>query len=251
MVLVEFGGSPFADIQEPANTPQSQQTSQFNIVYPLISSPLTPDAKIYNNMIKAMAVRWWADIGAPADISSNSSPRKNFQLDCTPGGGTLNDDRSISGEQPMLPGVISLMCFYYIRSDTRELDKDESSYNWILAQHRTIRPSDVFRANSGWLNFLTETLTDLRNNAPAPPGNFTLPFDPRYLPPYDFSNTRHWLITSSGLGFAYDYAYFTGYYVGKKPGIVTIIPWSKLRPYLNPHGIVPKADWNATLPIAN
>ena len=66
----------------------------------------------------------------------------------------------------------------------------------------------------------------------------------------DFSDTNNWVVARNGLGFIYSTADFFSVEDGGQ-GAFALIPWSKLRPYLNPHGIVPKADWNATLPSTN
>jgi hypothetical protein len=63
----------------------------------------------------------------------------------------------------------------------------------------------------------------------------------------DFSDTTHWVISSQGLGIIYSYSEFSGFESGGM-GTLDFIPWSELAPYLRRGGIVPKADWSATLP---
>jgi hypothetical protein len=61
----------------------------------------------------------------------------------------------------------------------------------------------------------------------------------------DFADSSHWVVGSSGLGFAYSAAEREGYLEGGGGGVWDFIPWSKLAPYLRKDGIVPKADWVA------
>lgn len=252
MVIAKFGGPPFASAVPVHSGPKGPEILSPNLEYPLIISPLTPGAKAYNVMIERMALRWWADIGAPADISSYTTPGMGFQLNCTPGGAVLNNDGSLSGEQPMLPGVISLMCFAYQCNGNQWVKSSESGYNWIMAQRRTIRASDVFRKNSGWLKALTTlTNTQRANTHPEiflPPG---APIPKLLIFPLDLANTRHWLLTRAGLGLVFNEIDFVGAGPGYQPSVAAIIPWSKLRPYLNPHGIVPQNDWNTAPPSTN
>jgi hypothetical protein len=210
--------------------------------YPLISSPLTPDAIAYNEKIKELIGRWWKVIGAPYDNSQKSDPDTDYQMSCLPGGGVVDDgfDNDDNGGTPnqdqMLPGVISMTCFAYISlHGGAHGEGQEWGFNWLVAQQRPLKPDDVFRPNAEWLGAITAISNADRGDAPS------------YAPKLDLADRHHWVVGATGLGLAYTMGYLSGYVEGGAGGFY-IIPWSKLHPYLNPHGIVPKADWNATLP---
>lgn len=69
-------------------------TVTLNLSYPIISSPLTPDAIAYNETIKELIGRWWKDIGAPQDNSQKADPGTDYTLICTPGAGIGNGESS-------------------------------------------------------------------------------------------------------------------------------------------------------------
>lgn len=50
------------------------------IEYPLIASPLTPQAKFYNAAIAQFIPRWWKDFGGPKDNSQTADPNTIFPL---------------------------------------------------------------------------------------------------------------------------------------------------------------------------
>ena len=220
----------------PGVDPEWGDAIKLDKTYPLISSPLTPDAKAFNAEIGKMLPKWW---NGPKDNKVQSDPDTNLTLDCEPTG----EDPPVDGKFPdaggMLPGVISIACMNYgYEHGAAHGGGVYWGFNWLVHAQRTVEPSDIFTPRTPWLKTLT-ALVNADRNADGPP-----PFP---LEKLDFSDTRNWVVASNGLGFIYSTADFFGFEDGGQ-GAFDLIPWSKLRPYLNPHGIVPKADWKATLP---
>jgi hypothetical protein len=71
--------------------------------YPLISSPLTPDAKAFNAEIDKMLPEWW---NGPADNTTQSDPDTDLTLVCEPAGEDPPVDGNIPDTGGMLPGVM-------------------------------------------------------------------------------------------------------------------------------------------------
>lgn len=207
--------------------------------YPLISSPLTPGAKAYNTEIHKMLPEWW---NGPEDNTTKSDPDTDITLDCEPTGNNLPVDGQSLNPGGMLPGIVSIGCMNYgYMHGAIHGGGVYWGFNWLVHAQRTVEPSDIFAPHSLWLQHLT-ALVNADRNANGPPA-----FPPEKLA---LSDTTHWVVARNGLGFIYSYAELFGYQDGGSGGFV-LIPWSKLRPYLNPHGIVPKANWNASPPMEN
>ena len=208
-------------------------------IYPLIIAPLTPDGKAFNAEVSEMAENWWYDSIrgqiAPAILNTD------ITLDCEPIGRPPPVDDG-SQNRKMLPGIISAACESYLYPHgAAHGDGTYWGFNWIVKERRIVTPRDVFDVHSKWL----ETLSKAANAERAPDVPPSFP-----LQKLDFANTRHWVLTANGLGLIYSTREFSGFVEGGV-GVLAVIPWSKLAPYLNPHGIVPQSDWNATLPTGN
>ena len=207
--------------------------------YPLISAPLTPDAKAFNAEIHKILPEWW---NGPADNTTQSDPDTDITLDCEPVGVPLPVD-SVSDGLKMLPGVISIACMdYRYPHGAAHGDGAYWGFNWLVHERRRVTVADVFAPHTPWLKALAALLS-ADQNANGAPAVLVEGADA-------FADTSHWVVTRNGLGFIDQYASFYGYVDGGC-GAFDLIPWSKLRPYLNPHGIVPRSDWNATLPPGN
>ena len=197
--------------------------------YPLIDSPLTSGARTYNAQVQRM----W---GTSDNTTGSGS------LDCEPIGLPLPVDSKYPDNLKMLPGVISMACLSYVNVPGAAHGFGASSgFNWQINQSHEVHAGDVFDVKTHWLNALTIMANADRD---------ALGTNSSVLSPLDFSNTSHWVIAAQGFGLTYSAADFTGFTDGGS-GVIAFIPWSKLKPYLNPHGIVPRADWNANPPPGN
>ncbi len=228
----EYGAGYKIVLQSQEHTPNN-----LDIFYPIIASPLSADAKVYNSAIAEIVQRWENDIGFSKGKTGAYGPNTVYSIDCEPGGGNGDRDSSTPPLQ-MLPDVISMTCMGGSNpSDgAGAFNGSEWGYNWLLTQHRPVNALDIFSRNSGWLKALNALA-----HADVSPDLVSKP---------NFADSHRWVLTKNGLGFAFMLGEVAGYTDGGS-GAFLLIPWSKLRPYLNPHGIVPRADWNATLPAGN
>ncbi len=238
MAIAGFDQQHAANIPDDPDAPPNPTT--LHLSYPLIASPLTPEAKVYNNAITQLIRLWWADIGAPKDNSQQTDPYTDYALDCAPGGALPPEGGpGVQVIELMLPGVISITCHGYLfPHGGAHGGSSDWGFNWIVSKRRAVQPDDIFVANSGWLKALTALANSYRQDA-AP-----------WSKKLDFADRHHWVLGANGFGLTYTIGEFVGYSEGGV-GMFAIIPWSKLKPYLNPHGIVPQSDWNTTLPAGN
>jgi hypothetical protein len=107
------------------------------------------------------------------------------------------------------------------------------SVNVLMAQGRPLVAADVFRAGSGWEDFLTdrasrEIARQFREDAFVPPER-----DVRE----SVTKPHLWLISDRGLTLLFPPYSFGGPYV--LGGAEVAIPWTDLRPYLNPAAPAP------------
>lgn len=103
----------------------------------------------------------------------------------------------------------------------------------LMNEGRLLRAEDVFRTGSGWENFLTDRAVR------AIAGQFR---DYQNFPPrrdvYETATKPHlWLITEQGLTMLFPPLSFGGSHADG--GTEVTIPWSDLRPYINPAAPAP------------
>ncbi len=209
---------------------------QLLLSYQLIAAPLSQDAMVYNSKFKKLFIQWWGDIGGPNYTSQVADPDTDYNLICDPRA-RFNYEGKQSEARPvesMLPGVISLYCLGYVYPHDTHRHFYQWGFNWLVAKRRPITPRDIFIPNSGWLNAIIADAHKERAFIP--------------LKGIDYADRHHWLLGSMGLGYLYGHDELPSGAINNQAIYFALIPWSKLRPYLNPHGIVPKADWKATLP---
>jgi hypothetical protein len=203
--------------------------------YPVISSPLTADAKFYNADIGALMPRWWRGVDGPPNNSLAADSAWDISLDCEPVGQQLPVDGPVPANAVMLPGVISISCgSYNYMHGAAHGGGFYWGFNWLVAQHRPIKPLDIFAPNSGWLEALTALVDASRNAGNNMPG--------MKLAKLDFADTHHWVLMTAGLGLTYAHTEFGNCECGGE-GMLYVIPWSKLSPYLRKDGIVPQKYW--------
>ncbi len=220
--------------------PSWGSTIKLDKTYPLISSPLTPDAKAFNAEIDKILPEWW---NGPTDNKVQSDPDTDITLDCEPAG----EDPPVDGKFPdaggMLPGVISVACMNYSYMHGAPHGGGTFwGFNWLVHERRRVKADDIFAPHTQWLKAFA-ALLNADQNANGPPA---FPVDGSS----EFGDPSHWVVAINGLGFIDSCAGLYGFDDGGQ-GAFVLIPWSQLRPYLNPHGIVPQVDWNATLPSTN
>jgi hypothetical protein len=103
----------------------------------------------------------------------------------------------------------------------------------LMEEGRTLRVEDVFRAGSGWENFITDRAVEsIAREFP----------DYQNFPPrrdvYETATKPHlWLITERGLTILFPPLSFGGSHADE--GAEVAIPWTDLRPYLNPGAPAP------------
>jgi hypothetical protein len=103
----------------------------------------------------------------------------------------------------------------------------------LMEEGRLLRADDVFRAGSGWENFITDRA------ARSISGEFP---DYTNFPPrrdvYETATKPHlWLVTERGLTILFPPLSFGGSHADG--GAEVTIPWTELRPYLNPAAPAP------------
>ncbi len=221
--------------QEHPPAPNSDLDGQgpikLDLTYPIIASPHTPGAELFNAAMKRMSATWWEAIGAPKDNKTASDPDTDISLNCEPVGLPPPVDGNTPPNAQMLPGVISVACGYYMYGHGYAHGAgDNWGLNWIVLKRRALRASDIFNVKTNWLTALTD-LVDADRGSP-----------PENLRTLDFSDTSHWVVSSVGLGFTYSDAAFANVEDGGM-GTIDFIPWSNLDPYLRQDGVVPRADW--------
>jgi hypothetical protein len=211
--------------------------------YPLMAQPLTPDAQAYNAYSSGMMSRWWRDIGGPKDNSVAADPDTDYTIDCEATGPNVPIvDNQLPSTPEMLPGVISMVC---IGSSVPHMQSPSDGRismagvlwwgaNWLVAQHRPVKASDIFIANSGWLKAATAIADADRDTTRGP------------LQKLDYADSHRWVLTNEGLGFAFRQCEFNNFCFNDE-GYLEVIPWSKLASYLRKDGIIPRADWSATV----
>lgn len=104
------------------------------------------------------------------------------------------------------------------------------AFNYLPAQRRTLRPTDLFQSGTTWSGFLAErAFTDLQNQATA--GGWTLTASgPGELETL-VADPEDWLIHPDGLGLAFAPDSVAAAVAG---GHAVLIPWADLKPYLSP-----------------
>lgn len=108
-----------------------------------------------------------------------------------------------------------------------------SAVTVMMDEGRLLRPDDVFRSGSGWENFITDrAVRAISREFPDYPN-----FPPR-RDVYETATKPHlWLVTERGLTILFPPLSFGGSHADG-PAEVTI-PWTDLRPYLNPNAPAP------------
>jgi hypothetical protein len=105
--------------------------------------------------------------------------------------------------------------------------------NVVMTEGRPLAASDVFRAGSGWEDFLTQRAIASITRRFREDG-----FTPPERDVRESATKPHlWLITEQGLQLMFPPYSFGGPYV--LGGAEVVIPWTDLRPYLNPAAPAP------------
>jgi hypothetical protein len=105
----------------------------------------------------------------------------------------------------------------------------------LMTDGRPLVEADVFRADSGWEDFITtRAMAEIRRQLPdygAPPRRDV----------YETATKPHlWLVTERALVIVFPPQSITGWsYADPADGLEVAIPWADLRPYLNPAAPAP------------
>lgn len=103
----------------------------------------------------------------------------------------------------------------------------------LMEEGRALQASDVFRAGSGWENFITDRAVQAISREFSDYPNF-----PPRRDVYETATKPHlWLVTERGLLMLFPPLSFGGSHADG--GTEVTIPWSDLRPYLNPAAPAP------------
>jgi hypothetical protein len=103
----------------------------------------------------------------------------------------------------------------------------------VMSEGRALEPSDVFAPRSGWENFVTDRAVAAIAREFSDYSNF-----PPRRDVYETITEPHlWLVTERGLVFLFPPLSFGGSHADG--GTEVLIPWTDLRPYLNPAAPAP------------
>jgi hypothetical protein len=114
-----------------------------------------------------------------------------------------------------------------------QTNSNVKAVNVVMATGQPLGAGDVFKPNSGWEDFLTQrAVADLAHQYAD--YNFTPPTQDVHE---TVTKPHLWLITQQGLVLLFPPLSFGGTY--DMAGAQVTIPWSDLRPYLNPAAPAP------------
>jgi hypothetical protein len=185
---------------------------------PQIVAPLDAKARAFNAAVKSYLLFRWMQQGGPPLTNPQSDQWSDVSLDYAPNAGAL-------------AGVISIeITFDEYTHGAMHPDSQEEEFNWNLEESRHIIPADLFRPDTDWqLGIATAAVTAFA----GVPQYMSVPRTPENMAPA-YSDPASWVLLQSGLKI-YLPSYARCYMCGT--GIATI-PWSVLKPYLKPGGLV-------------
>jgi hypothetical protein len=180
---------------------------------PQISSPLTPQAIVFNQSIKKFISSVLP--GSVRVIDTNVAIVTTSTFD--------NEDFTIDFSDFNLPGIVSIG--YFDNEWCNECSGGSSlpfSFNWVLAKERFLKPSDIFVPGKNWQQALIGLV-----NAQRQWGGLS----PETDISQQITDPSRWLLSKDGIAIGFTDSDFFGYRAGGRTTSVTI-PWSDLRGYL-------------------
>jgi hypothetical protein len=185
---------------------------------PQIVAPLNAKARAFNAAAKTYLLFRWMQQGGPPQANPQSDQWSDVFLDYAPNAGAL-------------PGVISIeITFDEYMHGAMHPDNQEEQFNWNLEDSRHIIPGDLFRPDTDWQLGIATAAIAAFAGVPQYTG---VPRTPENMKPA-YADPRSWGLLQSGLRI-YIPSYLRCYMCGA--GVATI-PWSVLKPYLKPSGLV-------------
>ena len=189
---------------------------------PLIVMPLDAKSRAFNLAVKSYFQFLWTQQGGPPQTNPQADQYDDIELDYSP-----NIDA--------LAGVISLnITLDDTTHGAGHGEEQVEDFNWGLALNRQITPADLFMPDSDWqLGVATAGVAAFANVLQ----NSDFPHTPEDME-QSFSDPRSWALLRSGLRIDTGSYEVCPYMCGEPPAT---IPWSALKSYLKPSGVVHKS----------
>lgn len=211
--IFKMDGYVFYDEEWSATTP-----SDLDENIPQIAAPLDAKARAFNSAVKADLQSTWMQNGGPPQTNPQSDDWRDVYLDYA-----INTSS--------LAGVISIeitLTDYMHGAMHPENQQDE--FNWNLKERRLIIPADLFRQDTNWrLGIATAAIAAFANMRQ----DIYVPLTSKIMESA-YSDPGSWGLLQSGLEI-HTPQYLRCYMCAT--GVATI-PWSALKPYLTPGGLV-------------
>jgi uncharacterized protein YecT (DUF1311 family) len=179
------------------------------------------------------AAEWqaWNKAVEAATIAMNDGPAVDMDVD-------LNTSIGYVGKQ-VVTAVVDDQSYGHGAAHPSE---NSLQLSWMLREQRWLRPEDVFRAGSGWSALLYARCDQYLHGQLDEPGGET--YD-KFDPPGQMEKTLHgivddpenWQIDQHGITIVFQ-QYAVACYVCTPPPLT--IPWSDLKPLLNPSFALPQ-----------
>jgi hypothetical protein len=192
---------------------------------PEIISPFTKATKAFNDGMSAFARSIWSNAGAPRRADRLEDTGEDFQLDYAP-----NHDA--------LPGVLSIsMTMNSSSHDAPRGSSDAFDFNWNIAARRSVRPEDIFDANVDWQQGVGNAAIAAFERAGVLDNNYFMYDYGRAALIENLANPIRWVVLKSGLRIDASQGEICPFMCGMP---TATIPWSELKAYLKPGGLVRK-----------
>jgi hypothetical protein len=189
---------------------------------PQIVTPLTPQSRAFNTGMENFAQSVWSQQGGPPLSTPHDDKSDDFYFGCD-----LNTNA--------LPGLFSFTCFFdnYHHGNIHATGRPHD-FNWNIQSERQVTPDDIFAPGTGWQSAVAKAAISAFTRAGKIQPGFLMP---QLMPQVNawLSNPSGWDLLREGLKIdTGDYEICP--YTCDAPS--TIIPWSVLKPYLKPGGLV-------------
>jgi uncharacterized protein YecT (DUF1311 family) len=115
---------------------------------------------------------------------------------------------------------------------------EERAFNWLLKQHRELKPDDLFRPNSGWEAWMKKRVAQIVKNYEITESEPSEAEEIAVSAATVAVESRYWRIEGKGLNLIFTEDKL-GYLTALTMPDVTF-PWSDLKPYLNPTFEIPR-----------
>ena len=114
--------------------------------------------------------------------------------------------------------------------------ENTTEFYWMLGEQRALKPEDVFLPKSGWDTWIEKRLDSYLQKVLDSNGNDQRQYKPGDLPGI-VTNPADWKLDAKGFSIFFQPYQVACYACTPQP---LVIPWSDLKPYLQPSFVLPK-----------